>query len=77
LLDGNIHMRDTIVARTAMSELDDPAAEWLLVGAPLGQYLLEFIDGCLVLWRISEGAPDDEALEPAAHWPWLAAEMAR
>jgi hypothetical protein len=60
-----------------MSESDDPAAERLLAGAPLGQYLLEFIDGWLVLWRISEGAPDDEALEPAAHWPWLAAEMAR
>jgi hypothetical protein len=58
------------------SLLNDPAAEMLLENAPSGQYLLELVDGWRLLWRLTEGEPEDEALEPAAHWPWLTAEAA-
>ena len=37
---------------------------------PVGTYLLEErSDGQRFLWRISEGEPADEALEPALLWP--------
>ena len=56
-----------------MLESDDLAAELLLTSAPTGHYLFEHIDGWLLTWRLSEGEPDDEALEPAVGWPWLVA----
>ena len=59
-----------------MLAADDLAAVGLLEDAPSGQYLLEFTDGWLLLWRLSEGEPADEALEPATGWPWLTAELA-
>lgn len=55
---------------------DNPAAERLLKDAPTGQYLLELVDGWLLLWRLSEGEPDGDALESATHWPWSMAEVA-
>jgi hypothetical protein len=38
---------------------------------PAGTYLLEDNDGLLVLWRLSEGEPEDAALAPASLWPLL------
>jgi hypothetical protein len=49
----------------------DPAD--LLVDVPLGDYLLEQADGWLILWRLSEGEPSDDALEPAADWALVTA----
>lgn len=48
----------------------------LLEGAPAGQYFLELVDGWLLLWRLSEGEPDSDALESAICWPWSTAEVA-
>jgi hypothetical protein len=44
-----------------MLELD---AEALLLTEPIGLYLVEQRGAWLVLWRISEGSPGDEAIEP-------------
>jgi hypothetical protein len=33
---------------------------------PTGTYLLEENDGLRILWRVSEGEPEDGALVPAA-----------
>jgi hypothetical protein len=38
---------------------------------PAGTYLLEESDGLLLLWRTSEGEPDDAALAAASLWPLL------
>ena len=38
---------------------------------PTGTYLLEESDGLRILWRLSEGEPEDEALAPVALWPLL------
>jgi hypothetical protein len=38
---------------------------------PTGTYLLEEVGGQRVLWRLSEGEPEDAALVPAALWPLL------
>jgi hypothetical protein len=38
---------------------------------PAGTYLLEESDGLLLLWRISNGEPDDAALLAASLWPLL------
>lgn len=43
----------------------------LLLDAPAGSYLLEQTTLHRVLWRISEGEPADEALEPATLYPLL------
>jgi len=41
---------------------------------PLGEYLFELRDdGARLLWRISEGAPPDGALDPADEWALLPA----
>jgi hypothetical protein len=52
-----------------MSEIlpDDPACA-LLLGEPMGEYLLELRPGWRIVWRISEGEPPDGALEPAETW---------
>src|SRR5215472_15160150 len=39
-------------------------AERVLRAEPIGQYLLEQRAGQLVVWQISDGAPEDEAFEP-------------
>jgi hypothetical protein len=49
---------------------EDPAAE-LLDGLPLGQYLLELRDLCLIVWRIPGDPLDD--VEPAENWVLTAA----
>jgi hypothetical protein len=46
---------------------DDPE---LLGDVPVGTYLLELLSDRLVVWRLSDGEPSDEAFEPAASWPW-------
>jgi hypothetical protein len=43
----------------------------LLHDTPFGQYLLEVREGLRLLWRISDGEPDDAAIEPAALLPEL------
>ena len=55
--------------------LDETTAELLLLltDVPSGEYLTELRGGVRVLWRISEGAPADEALEPAPAWMMLPA----
>jgi hypothetical protein len=48
----------------------DKATE-LLRGERLGTYLLEQVEGRVLLLRISEGEPDDTAFAPASLWPGL------
>ncbi len=43
----------------------------LLWGLPIGEYLLEQSGEILTLWQLSEGAPPEEAIEPAQTWPWM------
>jgi hypothetical protein len=38
---------------------------------PAGIYLFEKRDDLRILWRISEGGPEDDALAPDALWPLL------
>jgi hypothetical protein len=40
--------------------------------APVGEYLVEQHGELCILWRISEGEPDDGAISPAGAW-WLLA----
>lgn len=40
----------------------------LLIDAPEGEYLAELREGVHVLWRISEGEPQDGAMDPALAW---------
>jgi hypothetical protein len=61
-----------------MSEIlpDDPACA-LLREAPMGDYLLELVDGWRLLWRLSEGEPPDGAFDAAEAWsPQLQLEAA-
>lgn len=48
-----------------MLDSDEPAAERLLGDVPVGQYLLEYAGDWLLLWRLSEGEPADDAFVPA------------
>jgi hypothetical protein len=45
---------------------EDTAA--LLADVSLGEYLLEQRGRWRILWRLTAGAPLDEALEPALDW---------
>jgi hypothetical protein len=45
--------------------------EGLLRGAPVGSYLLERTNTQTILWRISEGEPEADAVAPAELYPWL------
>jgi hypothetical protein len=47
--------------------LPDPAV--LLADAPLGEYLLDQSGEHRTLWRISEGGPGEDALDPVALHP--------
>ena len=47
--------------------------EALLLCVPVGVYLVEQRGSDKIVWRISEGEPEDEALAPAASWPWALA----
>jgi hypothetical protein len=38
---------------------------------PAGTYLFEKRDDLRILWRLSEGGPEDNALAPASLWPLL------
>jgi hypothetical protein len=49
----------------------DDALFCLAEGDPTGTYLLEECDGRRILWRLSEGEPEDIALAPAVLWPLL------
>jgi hypothetical protein len=43
----------------------------LLQDAPVGCYLLERVGAMIMVWRISEGEPAEDALDPALlHTPW-------
>jgi hypothetical protein len=37
----------------------------LLRDAPLGEYLLELREGPRLLWRLSDGEPGEDALDPS------------
>jgi len=53
---------DNSIAEDVLTQLATDAV-------PHGVYLLEELrDGTRVLWRISDGAPDDAALDPADEW---------
>lgn len=45
--------------------------EDLLRDTPQGVYLLEERGGRLLLWKLSEGEPTEEAYSPLALWPLL------
>jgi hypothetical protein len=62
-------MRVVATTQVGMQEpiRDDPAAG-LLCSEPPGTYLLKCRGVWLLIWQISEGAPCDEALEPAEAW---------
>ena len=53
-----------------------PKPPLLPPGVPLGAYLLEQDEERLLLWRISEGAPDDDAFASLPLWPLLLLEPA-
>jgi hypothetical protein len=57
--------------RMLESWLDDPAE--LLDEAPIGQYLVEWHGVWRILWRLSEGEPQDGALEPVEGWVFMSA----
>ena len=46
---------------TPMNATDLIALVMLAEDDPTGTYLLEELDGQLILWRMSEGGPEDEA----------------
>ena len=45
----------------AMNTTDLMALVMLAQDDPTGTYLMEELDGQLILWRMSEGGPEDEA----------------
>jgi hypothetical protein len=67
--EGPRNGRNAYMRRVDTIEL--MALVWLAESDPSGTYLVEEVDGLRILWRMTEGEPEDAALAPATLWPML------